>query len=186
MASLTQWTWTWANSGRSGETGRPGVLQSTRSQRVGRGLATERQLWLCLCTHTHTHTHTHTAVGCRYNFSLLIFVSMKFWVGRAHSDIDKEMCMGEGRPANGRGHFPKARRNKLSSPWICLLRVHVGPFPTSQAAHYGLRVRGLDYPGLRISLGKRRGRLRRDSMQGWWVSNSWGNYEERRSLALDL
>ena len=28
MASLTQWTWVWANSGRQWRTGKPGVLQS--------------------------------------------------------------------------------------------------------------------------------------------------------------
>ena len=31
MASLTQWTWVWANSGRQWRTGKPGVLQSMRS-----------------------------------------------------------------------------------------------------------------------------------------------------------
>ena len=34
-ASPVQWTWTWANSGRWWGTGRPGVLQSMGSQRVG-------------------------------------------------------------------------------------------------------------------------------------------------------
>ena len=32
MASPTQWTWVWVNSGRQWWTGRPGVLQSTTSQ----------------------------------------------------------------------------------------------------------------------------------------------------------
>ena len=35
MASLTQWTWIWVNSGSWWWTGRPGVLQSMGSQRVG-------------------------------------------------------------------------------------------------------------------------------------------------------
>ena len=35
MASLTQWTWGWVNSGRWWWTGRPGVVQSMGSQRVG-------------------------------------------------------------------------------------------------------------------------------------------------------
>ena len=35
MASLTQWTWVWANSGRWWRTGKPGVLQSMGPQRVG-------------------------------------------------------------------------------------------------------------------------------------------------------
>ena len=34
MASLTQWTGVWTSSGRWWRTGRPGVLQSMRSQRV--------------------------------------------------------------------------------------------------------------------------------------------------------
>ena len=35
IASLTRWTWVWANSGSWWWTGRPGVLQSMGSQRVG-------------------------------------------------------------------------------------------------------------------------------------------------------
>ena len=41
MASQTQWTWVWADSGSWWWTGRPGVLQSTGSQRVGHYWATE-------------------------------------------------------------------------------------------------------------------------------------------------
>ena len=44
MASPTQWTWIWANSGRSWRIGKPGVLQSMGSQRVGRDLETEQHL----------------------------------------------------------------------------------------------------------------------------------------------
>ena len=36
MALPTQWTWVWVNSGSWWGTGRPGVLQSMGSQRVGR------------------------------------------------------------------------------------------------------------------------------------------------------
>ena len=35
MASLTQWTWVWANSGRWWRTGKPGMLQPMGLQRVG-------------------------------------------------------------------------------------------------------------------------------------------------------
>ena len=41
MASLTQWTWVWVNSGSWWWTGRPGVLQSMGSQRVGHDWVTE-------------------------------------------------------------------------------------------------------------------------------------------------
>ena len=40
MASPTQWTWVWVNSG-SWWTGKPGVLQSMGSQRVGHDWVTE-------------------------------------------------------------------------------------------------------------------------------------------------
>ena len=43
IASPTQWTWVWANSGRWWGTGKPGVWQSMGSQRVGHGLNTEQQ-----------------------------------------------------------------------------------------------------------------------------------------------
>ena len=43
MASLTQWTWVWANSGRQWWTGEPGVLQSMGSKRVAHDLVTEQQ-----------------------------------------------------------------------------------------------------------------------------------------------
>ena len=41
MASLTQWTWVWVNSGSWWWTGRPGMLQSRGSQRVRQDWATE-------------------------------------------------------------------------------------------------------------------------------------------------
>ena len=41
MASLTQWRWVWVNSGSWWWTGRPGIVQSMGSQRVGHDRATE-------------------------------------------------------------------------------------------------------------------------------------------------
>ena len=41
MASLTQWTWIWVNSGSWWWTRRPGVLRFMGSQRVGRDWVTE-------------------------------------------------------------------------------------------------------------------------------------------------
>ena len=55
MASLTQWTWFWANSGRCWRTGKPCMLQSMGSQWVGHDWATEQWQqpipsgWLCIC-----------------------------------------------------------------------------------------------------------------------------------------
>ena len=48
MASLTQWTWVWVNPGSWWWTGRPGMLQSMGSQRVGHDWVTElnwTELW---------------------------------------------------------------------------------------------------------------------------------------------
>ena len=41
MASLTQWTWVWVNSGSWWWTGRPGVLRFMGSQRLGHDWVTE-------------------------------------------------------------------------------------------------------------------------------------------------
>ena len=42
MASLTQWTWVWADSRIWWRTSKPGVLQSTESQRVGHNWVTQQ------------------------------------------------------------------------------------------------------------------------------------------------
>ena len=46
MASLTQWTWVWVNSGNWWWTGRPGVLWFMGSQRVGHDWVTSLSLLL--------------------------------------------------------------------------------------------------------------------------------------------
>ena len=45
MKSPIHWTWVWANSGRWWGTGKPGMLQSMGSQRVGHDWVTEKQ-WM--------------------------------------------------------------------------------------------------------------------------------------------
>ena len=45
-ASLTQWTWIWANSGRQWRTEKPGVLQFMGLQKVRHSLAFEQQHWV--------------------------------------------------------------------------------------------------------------------------------------------
>ena len=66
MASPTQWRWVCISSRRWWWTGRPGVLQSMGSQRVGRDWMTEQQLY-----HAHTHTHTHTCSVYKPNYMIL-------------------------------------------------------------------------------------------------------------------
>ena len=78
MASLTQWTWVWANSGRfwrTGKcgTGKCGVLQSMGSQRVGHNWVTEQQQWInrwmkeyvhrLLCLHTQSFPTNNLVKG---------------------------------------------------------------------------------------------------------------------------
>ena len=52
MASPTQWTWVWVNSGSWWYTERPGVLQSVGSQRVGHNWATELNWGFHICIGT--------------------------------------------------------------------------------------------------------------------------------------
>ena len=52
IASLTQWTWVWVNSGSWWWTGEPGVLQSMGLQRVGHNWATELN-WRGATTQTY-------------------------------------------------------------------------------------------------------------------------------------
>ena len=49
MASLTQGTWVWVNSGSWWWTGRPGVLWSVGSQRVGHDWTTDLNIWAYMC-----------------------------------------------------------------------------------------------------------------------------------------
>ena len=42
IASLTEWTWVWASSGRCWRTGRPGTLESRESQKVRQDWGTEQ------------------------------------------------------------------------------------------------------------------------------------------------
>ena len=61
MASLTQWTWVWVNSGSWCWTGRPGVLRFTGSQRVGHDWATELTDWHINRSFKLTYLKTYTS-----------------------------------------------------------------------------------------------------------------------------
>ena len=64
MASLTQWTWVWVNSGSWWWTGRPGVLQFMRSQRVGHDWVTELNWTEALPS--MVFSGKNTGVGCHF------------------------------------------------------------------------------------------------------------------------
>ena len=46
MASLTRWTWVWANPGRWWRTGKPGMLQFMGLQIAGQSWVTEQLCWI--------------------------------------------------------------------------------------------------------------------------------------------
>ena len=63
MASLTQWTWIWASSESWWRTGRPGMLQSLGSQRVGHDWGPELPGWFVLNTNTGNQTRYKSSLG---------------------------------------------------------------------------------------------------------------------------
>ena len=67
MASPTQWTWVWINSGTWWWTGRPGVLQFMWSQRVGHDWMTELN-WCCI---VFLKFHKH------FTYSILFFKHLR-------------------------------------------------------------------------------------------------------------
>ena len=87
MASLTQWTWGWINSGSWWWTGRPGALQSMGSQRVGHDWVTElnwteprynhafnivrwyRQRWKKMYWQDLTGKHSYVSIVIRMSFA---------------------------------------------------------------------------------------------------------------------
>jgi len=81
MASLTQWTWIWANSGRWQRTGKPGVLQSMASQRVGHDLA------LILRS-------GRTLIGSFFPLSIIFTGSGKQWFPKAKASADMGKATG--------------------------------------------------------------------------------------------
>ena len=72
MASLTQWTWVWVNSGRWWWTGRPGMLQLMGLQRVRHDWATELN-W----------TELYNTINCLFFFSFLISNLLNYLVREA-------------------------------------------------------------------------------------------------------
>ena len=78
MASPTQWTWVWVNSGSWWWTGRPGVLQSMGSQRVGHDWVTELNWYSTMCVFVYVphlffiHSSVGEHLGC---FHILVIVT---------------------------------------------------------------------------------------------------------------
>ena len=63
MASLTQWIWVWASSRRWGRTGKPEVLHSMGSKRVGHNFVTEQQQTILNTSHVLANPHHNSLRG---------------------------------------------------------------------------------------------------------------------------
>ena len=81
MASPTQWTWVWINSGRWQWTGRPGVLQSMGLQRVRHDWATELN-WKKINTETLKLWNYHSR---RYNKKSIFCLTLQIFFYKSHS-----------------------------------------------------------------------------------------------------
>ena len=64
IASLTQWTWVWISSRNWWWTGKPGVLQSMGSLRVGHGWTTELNWYMCYSLKLCFMLYTSGSVLC--------------------------------------------------------------------------------------------------------------------------
>ena len=93
MASPTQWPWVWVNSGNWWWTGRPGMLQSMGSQRVGHDRATKlnwtefdcRSLLVYILmgkvppANTNPKLYPPVYVGSSINISILCLCYIEVW-----------------------------------------------------------------------------------------------------------
>ena len=76
MASLTQWTWVWARSRSWWWPGKPGMLQSTGSQRVSLDWVTEQQLQMWLGGYSDLPPSlSHQPIPISKNFYFLFSVA---------------------------------------------------------------------------------------------------------------
>ena len=70
MVSPTRWTWVWAISGNFWWTGKPGMLQSMRSQRVRHDWATEMTDHFMISMRFKWDFHYHlNVISMRFSFS---------------------------------------------------------------------------------------------------------------------
>ena len=90
MASPTQWTWVWANSGRQRRTGKPGVLQFMGLQRVRHDLATEQNNYYSLCSH---HLETKKAYKCPLNIPVGFWRKFACHSSESISSVSWPLCL---------------------------------------------------------------------------------------------
>ena len=86
MASLTQWTWVWANSGRYWNTGKLGVLQFMWWQRIRQDFVTEQHLKYNIHRLKFLIFYRTQRI-LRNVWSLLIMNTLKIWNSFNTTDI---------------------------------------------------------------------------------------------------
>ena len=90
MASTTQWTWVWVNSGSWWWTGRPGVLRFMGSQRVRHDWAAELN-WI-----THYHFKRYALEKCpNSNCSLKVTLGNIILMSSEKKKVLKHRCVDE-------------------------------------------------------------------------------------------
>ena len=88
MASLTQWTWVWVNSGSWWQTGKPGMLWSMGSQRIGHEWTTELNWWLWELDHKEVR----------------VLKNCHFWTVVLEKTVENPLGSKEVRPVNPKGN----------------------------------------------------------------------------------
>ena len=120
MASLTRWTWVWVNSRSWWWTGRPGMLQSMGSQRVGHNWATELNWKVDVLAHSWTPLSSRVEVGTG-NWILKKTVLSSIFLSTPKRGADPVVWS----PASVLGlkcdpqAFPAAGMNSVSLPSVC-------------------------------------------------------------------
>ena len=90
MASPTQWTWVWVNSGSWCRTGRPGVLQSMGSQRV-------RQDWVdwTELNWTELFNYSECANGAKFLCILMVYHMLHEWFSSFGENLTWSFVKGQ-------------------------------------------------------------------------------------------
>ena len=107
MASPTQQTWVWENSGKWWRTGKPGMLQSMGSQRVRYDLATERQEYdvssLLQTSFSLFPTQNTLAFVTLVDSPVLKYATCTSWKWHLPPP---SVILKSNLPSEGLGHFP--------------------------------------------------------------------------------
>ena len=127
MASLTDWTWVWVDSGSWWWTGRPGVLQFMESQRVGHDWVTELNwtripvsgrlnllinfLNIYLCIGQSSVMRPLTLSQIRTSSFLSVFICLLTWVFRYFEQNESSI-----------------NKKELKMPFWLNNRIHTGNF----------------------------------------------------------